>query len=56
MFVAKFPGRCENGDRIEPGDNVEYRDELLVHVECTDRLPADKPSRFEGTTTEAMGY
>lgn len=35
-FVAKYSGPCAEGDRIHPGDEVEYgADSELRHVECT---------------------
>lgn len=35
-FEAKCGGRCaaECGTRIDPGDQVEYVDDELVHVGC----------------------
>jgi hypothetical protein len=37
-FAAKYPGRCGCGcgRRIEPGDEVGYVDEQLVHADCAD--------------------
>lgn len=55
-FPAKFSGRCGNGDRIEPGDQVEYVDDILVHTECTDQSPEEKTTQFQGTSLEEMGY
>jgi hypothetical protein len=35
-FEARYPGRCAAGDPIEPGDEVAYVDEQLVHADCAD--------------------
>jgi hypothetical protein len=59
-FEARFPGRdpaC--GERIEVGDRVMYVGTVLVHEACAADAPAgqsDKPTKFEGTTLEDMGY
>ncbi|WP_245906332.1 hypothetical protein [Mycolicibacterium palauense] len=35
-FEARYPGTCGYGDRINPGDLVDYDDENeLVHAECS---------------------
>lgn len=36
-FTAAYRGACAYGDRIEPGDQVTYEDEELVHVACAER-------------------
>ncbi|BBY78916.1 hypothetical protein H7I53_18110 [Mycolicibacterium pulveris] len=42
-FAAKYPGVCAYGDRIEPGELVEYVDDELVHVNCdVPSLPNDR--------------
>lgn len=34
-FSARYAGRCGNCDnRIEPGDEVRYDDDELVHDQC----------------------
>ncbi len=34
-FPARYPGRCGGCDQgIQPGDEVEYVDEQLVHAGC----------------------
>ena len=34
-FEARYPARCALcPDRIEPGDQVTYADDELVHAEC----------------------
>jgi hypothetical protein len=35
-FEARYAGRCAAGDPIEPGDEVAYVDEQLVHADCAD--------------------
>lgn len=42
-FRANWPGRCADCDEgIAPGDNVEYVDDVLVHVDCSEvERPAD---------------
>lgn len=60
-FEAKYPGVCgaECGDGIAPGDQVLYVGTVLVHEWCSHSAPAgqkDKPTKFEGTTLEDMGY
>lgn len=56
-FLAKYAGRCAAGDSIEPGDELEYVDDVLVHVGCKPREDTDdKPSKFQGTSLEEMGY
>lgn len=39
-FAAKYAGRCTASEcvygdgRIEPGDDITYQDDDVVHVEC----------------------
>lgn len=36
-FTAKYEGHCYNcGDPIEPGDDVTYDDDEIVHAECAE--------------------
>lgn len=37
-FEAQYEGRCPAGDEIEPGDEVEYFDDLVVHSACVSVL------------------
>lgn len=47
-FEAKYHGRCSGCDeRIEPGDQVEYDDEQLVHTQCDTQANPDAPQRNE---------
>lgn len=40
VFSAKYSGRCARcPHRIEPGDDVVYVDDELVHLECEDTPP-----------------
>lgn len=49
-FEAKYPGRCaECDDRIEPGEQVTYSDDELVHVAC------DREPQREDDPDEACG-
>lgn len=63
IFLARYDGRCvECPAPIKAGEEIMRAAEpgTYVHVEC----PAprylsnayDKPTRFEGTSTEDMGY
>lgn len=62
IFEARFPGRCAQGDYIEPGESIRYGEQNTVeHVECPDptavaAAKTDRPSRFEGTSIDEMGY
>lgn len=39
VFTAAFPGTCEEcGCEIEPGDDVQYVDDELVHEDCNPEL------------------
>lgn len=48
-FTAKYDGRCahedctEPGARIEPGDEVRYVGDELMHISCSWREPALPP-------------
>lgn len=45
-FRAKYPGVCGNdcGSRIHEGDEVEYVEGVLVHVDCAPTPePAPRP-------------
>jgi hypothetical protein len=33
-FTAQYHGPCAAGDRIEPGDQVVYVNDELVHLDC----------------------
>jgi hypothetical protein len=33
-FEAQYEGRCPAGDAIEPGDEIEYFDDQVVHTDC----------------------
>jgi hypothetical protein len=47
-FEAKYYGRCAGcEERIEPGDQVEYADEELVHTHCDPQADPDAPTRNE---------
>lgn len=48
-FEAKYHGHCANdcGDRIEPGDQVEYIGDELVHGHCDLPDDPDEPTRNE---------
>lgn len=42
VFTASFPGTCEEcGNEIEPGDDVQYTDDGLVHEDCNPELGED---------------
>jgi hypothetical protein len=45
-FEARYSGRCAAGDPIEPGDEVAYVDEQLVHADCADS-PCTSPTAAE---------
>jgi len=39
-FRARHPGRCANcPERIEPGDEVVYVDDVVIHADCEDATP-----------------
>ncbi len=40
VFRAHYPGRCANCDeRIEPGDEVGYVENVVVHAGCEAATP-----------------
>jgi hypothetical protein len=42
IFAAAYPGECaECFDPIEPGDDVQYVDDELVHADCNPELDDD---------------
>jgi len=53
-FEAKFPGECaECWGRIEVGDLIEHAiGDGYRHVKC----PEARPTRFQGTTLDEMGF
>lgn len=39
IFAAAYSGTCDEcGDEIEPGDDVQYVDDELVHADCNPDL------------------
>lgn len=42
-FTARFRGRCyaDCGEPIEPGDDVAYVNEHLMHVDCSGLAPRE---------------
>jgi len=46
-FTAKYPDRCAAncGERIEPGDTVEYVDDDLVHEGCVPESEIEREVR-----------
>ena len=42
FFRARYASGCaaDCGGDIEPGDDVTFVDDRLVHVECADHMPA----------------
>lgn len=46
-FTARYPGRChaDCGDTIEPGDDVVYVDDQLVHDGCTPAAEVERAPR-----------
>jgi hypothetical protein len=49
VFTAQYPGRChaDCGQTIEPGDDVTYADDELVHAGCTPKT--ERPAVICGT-------
>lgn len=47
VFEAKFRGRCGNdcGDPIEPGDDVMYDADNLVHLACAPQSRRPEPKQ-----------
>lgn len=42
VFSAMFPGVCaECGDEIEPGDDVQFVEDELVHEDCNTESDGD---------------
>lgn len=59
VFIAKYKGTCaaECGEPILPGEAVKYVGTVLIHNACDQALPAQaKPTKFQGTSLEQMGY
>ncbi len=52
VFAARYPGRCHHGDKIRPGDEVEYFElpgcdgSVLVHTGCLGE--SDQSTRDDG--------
>lgn len=48
-FIASFGAACaaECGERIQPGQDVRYHDDELMHVECAEQVAARPPARVE---------
>jgi hypothetical protein len=47
-FEASYPGKCGAcGDRIHPGDQINYCDGATIHAFCDDRVDPDEPRRTE---------
>lgn len=56
-FVARYPGKCSNCFRpIEAGQEVAYVDDELVHVQVCEAATEAKPTKFQGTSLDEMGY
>lgn len=61
-FEAKYPGKdpaC--GEPILVGERVMFVGTVLVHEACAAEAPTGgtteaKPTRFQGTSLEEMGY
>ena len=54
-FAAKYSGQCAGGcDGIEPGDEVEFVDDVLMHTDCenSEGLRAESPDRKTETCPE----
>lgn len=56
-FTAQFRGRCsECGQEIEVGDRIGgISGEGYKHVTCPDEVQP-RPTKFQGTTSEEMGF
>lgn len=53
-FPANYRSKCnECGGDIARGEDIGKSDEGYAHKKC---LEEAKPSQFEGTTLEEMGY
>lgn len=57
VIAAKFESWCDECDcRIEQGQEIVKGDTgRWIHVECPE-VVLDRPSRFEGTSLDQMGY
>lgn len=56
-WPAKYPGTCtECGGRFEVGDEIEGSPPAYRHQVCPDDVDTVKPTKFEGTTLEEMGF
>lgn len=57
VIAAKFESWCDECDcRIEQGQEIiKDGPGHWIHVECPDDIP-DRPSKFEGTSLDDMGY
>lgn len=56
-FEAKYPGECwACGEPIEPGQLIESTPVCnYQHVKCPNQ-PTERPTKFQGSSLEAMGY
>lgn len=56
-FPARFQSRCsECGESIEVDDRIVYViDGGYRHAVCPEIMP-EKPTKFQGTTLEDMGF
>lgn len=55
-FPATYPGYCrECLERIEVGSLIQSEREGYRHVVCPEAVP-EKPTRFQGTSLEEMGF
>lgn len=56
-FAARFQGWCDDCDqRIEVDEQITGAGTgKFVHVDCPETAP-EKPTRFQGTTLEEMGF
>lgn len=61
-FEAKYKGVClaECGDPILPGERIMYVGTVTVHEACAQDAPVagadEKPTKFQGTSLDEMGY
>jgi hypothetical protein len=55
-LTAEYAGWClECEEAIEPGEQIRTDDGEWVHVKCPP-APSKKPTKFQGTSLEAMGF
>lgn len=56
-FVAQFRGRCVECDQaIEIGDEIgAITGQGYQHIHCPD-APDERPTKYQGTTLEEMGF